>query len=61
MNTIPAAPTLTSFPWTRFTGGLPAATTNGNGVVGLQFQWECVTPPSCSVDVSIGTIILTTN
>jgi len=36
-----------------------AATTNGNGVVGLQFQWECVASPSCSVDVSIGTIILT--
>jgi hypothetical protein len=60
MTTLPATPTLTSFPWSAFTGGLPTATTNGNGVVGLQFQWECVTSPSCNVDVSIGTIILTT-
>ena len=60
MTTIPATPTLTSFPWAAFTGGVPTATTTGNGVVGLQFQWECVTSPSCSVDVSIGTIILTT-
>jgi hypothetical protein len=61
MTTIPASPTLTSFPWAMFTGGLPTATTDGNGVVGLQFQWECVTSPNCNVDVSIGTIILTTN
>jgi len=61
VTAIPATPALTTFPWSGFTGGLPTATTNGNGVVGLQFQWECPTFPSCSVDVAIGTIILTTN
>jgi hypothetical protein len=61
LTTIPATPALTAFPWSRFTDGLPTATTNGDGVVGLQFQWECPTFPSCSVDVSLGTIVLTTN
>jgi hypothetical protein len=59
MTAVPASPALTSFPWAAFTGGLPAATTNGDGVVGLQLQFECVTPPSCNVDVTLGAVVLT--
>jgi hypothetical protein len=51
--------TLTTFPWANFVGGLPVATTTGDGIVGLQFQLECVAPPSCSVDLRLGAIVLT--
>jgi hypothetical protein len=60
MGNIPST-ALTSLAWSKFTGGSPTATTNGDGVVGLQFQWECGTSPSCAVDVQIGTIVLTTS
>jgi hypothetical protein len=35
------------------------ATTDGNGVVGLQFQFECPTASTCNVDVTLGAIVLT--
>jgi hypothetical protein len=59
MTTIPATPALTSFPWSAFTGGIPVASTDGNGVVGLQFQFECPAASACNVDVSLGAIVLT--
>jgi len=57
--TLPPTPTLTSFPWSGFVGGMPVATTTGAGVVGLQFQFECISSSSCAVDLRLGAIVLT--
>lgn len=53
------APSLVTVPWANFTGGLPVATTRGSGVVGLQFQLECVAGTTCAVDLRLGAIVLT--
>jgi hypothetical protein len=58
LKTLPTAPTATTYPWTGFVGGLPTATTTGDGVVGLQFQYECQQASTCMVDMTIGTIVL---
>ena len=59
MTSVPSTPTVTSFLWGSFTGGKPMPTTTGQGVVGLQFQFECGTAPSCNIDVTIGSIVPT--
>jgi hypothetical protein len=59
LQTIPATPTVTSFPWSSFTAGMPVATTTGDGVLGLQFQFECHVGTPCSIDMSLGAIALT--
>jgi hypothetical protein len=44
-----------------FTGGSPAetATTDGNGLVGLQLQFECSGGTACPINVTLGDISLT--
>jgi len=59
VSTVAATPALVTVPWANFTGGLPVATTTGAGVVGLQFQVECVAGPSCAVDLRLGAVVLT--
>jgi hypothetical protein len=56
--TVPSAPA--TFAWSAFTGGKPNAAVTPEGLVGLQFQFECsATTAPCTVDVTLGTITLT--
>jgi len=59
LSTLPATPTFTNFLWSGFVGGMPVGATNGAGVVGLQFQFECVAGSTCAVDLRLGSIVLT--
>ena len=53
----PPTPSLLVLPWAAFTNGIPAAHVTPEGIVGLQFQFECQsTMTACAVDVTIGTI-----
>jgi hypothetical protein len=60
--TVPAAPDTAApieLSWGAFTGGSPNDTTDGIGVVGLQFQWECPSGDvACEIDVTLGSISL---
>jgi hypothetical protein len=56
--TVPSAPA--TLAWSAFTGGKPSAAVTPEGLVGLQFQFECsATTAPCAIDVTIGTITLT--
>jgi hypothetical protein len=55
--TVPSAPA--ALVWSAFTGGKPMATVTPEGLVGLQFQFECQAETACTVDVTLGTITLT--
>ena len=61
LSTIPATPEVTNLPWAMFTAGVPeaTATTDGNGLVGLQLQFECSGGTACAINVQLGTIALT--
>jgi hypothetical protein len=59
LTTLAATPTNTTFPWSAFVGGVPKATTTGDGLLGLQFQYECQVNSPCMVDMTIGAIVLT--
>jgi hypothetical protein len=48
------------FTWDEFIGGAPEASTNGAGVVGLQFQFECSgSETECAIDITLQNITLT--
>ncbi len=60
LTTIPATPTATALPWASFVSGKPVAATTGNGLLGLQFQFECVADTDCTLDVQFGGIDFST-
>jgi hypothetical protein len=58
---VPVAPTPSSIVmgWTSFTNGVPVSAVSPDGLVGIQFQFECQAMTACAIDVTLRTINFT--